>query len=160
MRAGKILLMLMLILPHMSCDRGESNTSLTGLSTPPVAATAESPAIGRNATSVSVTTQTTAQNQAMEDKLMGSWIAEDVDAKIGQVKIKLNFRKEGPMKLAAWSDVPFVGQVRDKTAPYEVKDDVISSDAIRGGTSVNYWFEGEQLVIRYKEGKTVRFDRP
>jgi len=96
----------------------------------------------------------------MEDKLMGSWIAHDVDVKIGQVKIKLTFRKEGQMKLAAWSDIPFAGQVRDKTAPYEVNGDVISSAAIRDGTSVNYWFEGEQLIIRYKEGKTVAFHRP
>jgi len=96
----------------------------------------------------------------MEDKLMGSWIAKDVDAKIGQVKVKLTFRKDGQMKLAAWSDIPFAGQVRDKTAPYEVNGDVISSEAIRGGTSVTYWFEGDKLVIRYKEGKTVTFHRP
>ena len=108
---------------------------------------------------VPATTRTAAQNQALEDKLMGTWVAEDVDAKLGEVKIKLTFRKEGPMKLAAWSDIPFAGQVRDKTAPYEVNGDVISSGAIRGGTSVTYWFEGEQLVIRYKEGKTVTFDR-
>jgi len=103
--------------------------------------------------------QPASRDKAMEDKLMGTWIAEDVDAKLGQVKIKLTFRKEGPMKLAAWSDIPFVGQVRDKAAPYEVHGDVISSDVIRGGTSVTYWFEGEQLVIRYKEGKTVAFHR-
>jgi len=96
----------------------------------------------------------------MEDKLMGSWIAQDVDAKIGELKIKLTFRKEGQMKLAAWSDIPFAGQVRDKTAPYEVNGDVISSEAIRGGTSVTYSFEGEQLIIRYQEGKTIAFHRP
>ncbi len=93
------------------------------------------------------------------EKLYGTWIAEDVDVKMGEVKIKLTFREEGPMKLAAWSDIPFVGQVRDKKAPFEVHGDVISSSAIRGGISVKYWFDGEQLVIRYKEGKTVHFTR-
>jgi len=122
----------------------------------PVATTTPSATTGRSATS----TQTAPQDQAMEDKLMGTWIAKDVDAKMGEVKIKLTFRQEGPVKLAAWSDIPFVGQVRDKTAPYEVHGDVISSDAIRDGTSVTYWFDGEQLVIRYKEGKTVAFHRP
>ena len=78
---------------------------------------------------------------------------------MGQVTIKLTFKEEGPMKLAAWSDIPFAGQVRDKTAPYEVDGSVISSDAIRGGTSVEYWFEGDDLIIKYKEGKTVRFQR-
>ena len=55
-----------------------------------------------------------------------------------------------------WSDIPFVGQVRDKTAPYEVHGSVISSEAIRGGTSVEYSFESDDLIIKYKEGKTVR----
>ncbi len=156
MRAEKILWMLILILP-MSCGRGESNS-------PPVTATPPSPATVPSATSKPPTAQTASQDkthdQAMEDKLMGSWIAKDVDAKLGEVKIKLIFRKEGQMKLAAWSDIPFAGQVRDKTATFEVHGDVISSDAIRDGTSVTYWFEGEQLVIRYKEGKTVKFHHP
>jgi len=163
MRTGKILWTFMLILPQMSCGRDESNTPPVESNTPYVAATPPSPATGPSATSKPATKQTSSQDkshdQAMEDKLMGTWIAKDVDAKIGEVKIKLTFRKEGQMKLAAWSDIPFAGQVRDKTAPYEVHGDVISSDAIRGGTSVTYWFEGEQLVIRYKAGKTVRFDR-
>ena len=78
---------------------------------------------------------------------------------MGEVKIKLTFREDGPMKLAAWSDIPFVGQVRDKTAQYEVRGNVISSGAIRGGTSVEYSFEQDDLIIKYKEGKTVRFKR-
>jgi len=156
----------MLILPQMSCGRsesnttrGESNTTPVESSNPPVAATPPSPAPGRSATPTPATTQAASRDKAMEEKLMGTWIAEDVDAKLGEVKIKLTFREEGLMKLAAWSDIPFAGQVRDKTAPYEVHGDVISSDAIRGGTSVTYWFEGDQLVIRYKEGKTVAFHR-
>ena len=95
----------------------------------------------------------------MEDRLYGTWLARDVDTKMGEVKIKLTFRKDGPIKLAAWSDIPFVGQVRDKTAPYDVQGNVISSDAIRGGTSVEYSFAGADLIIKYKEGKTVRFKR-
>ena len=63
------------------------------------------------------------------------------------------------MKLAAWSDIPFVGQVRDRTAPYEVHGNVISSEAIRGGTTVEYWFDEDDLIIKYREGKTVRFRR-
>ena len=63
------------------------------------------------------------------------------------------------MKLAAWSDVPFVGQVRDKRGPYEVRGNVLSSEAIRGGTSVEFWFDGDDLIIQYKDRKTVRFHR-
>jgi hypothetical protein len=78
---------------------------------------------------------------------------------MGEVKIRLSFRQQGRMKLAAWSDIPFVGQVRDKTGPYEATSSTISSEAIRGGTTVDYWFDGGDLIIRYKDGKTVRFSR-
>lgn len=105
------------------------------------------------------TTNAADADQAAEDKLVGTWVAEDVDSKIGQVEIKLTFRKEGGMKLAAWSDIPFVGQVRDKRGPYDVHGDVISSSAIRDGTSVKFRFEDDDLVIEYKDGKTVRFHR-
>ena len=94
-----------------------------------------------------------------EERLYGTWVARDVDTKMGEVMVKLTFREDGPMKLAAWSDIPFVGQVRDKTAGYEVRGNVISSEAIRGGTSVEYSFDEDDLIIRYKEGKTVRFKR-
>ncbi len=107
---------------------------------------------------VPATTRAT-NERTLEERLYGTWLARDVDTKMGEVKIKLTFREEGPMKLAAWSDIPFVGQVRDKTAPYEVHGNVMSSDAIRGGTSVEYSFEGDDLIIKYKEGKTVRFHR-
>ena len=111
-----------------------------------------------DASPVPATTQATGE-QTLEQRLYGTWVARDVDAKVGEVKIRLTFREEGPMKLAAWSDIPFVGQVRDKTGPYEVHGNVISSDAIRGGTSVEYSFDGDDLIIKYKEGKTVRFTR-
>ncbi len=94
-----------------------------------------------------------------EQQLVGTWVANDVDVKMGQVKIKLTFHEAGGMKLAAWSDIPFVGQVRDKKGAYEVHGNVISSEAIRGGTSVIFWFENDDLLIQYKDGKTVRFHR-
>jgi len=100
-----------------------------------------------------------AHDRPSEERLLGTWVAQDVDSKIGQVTIKLTFRKAGDMKLAAWSDIPFVGQVRDKQGPYEVRGDVISASAIRGGTSVQFRFDGDILVIQYKDGKTVRFSR-
>ena len=123
-------------------------------SPPPPAPTAKE----SGASPVPATTRAT-DERTSEGKLYGTWLARDVDTKLGEVKIKLTFREEGPMKLAAWSDIPFVGQVRDKTAPYDVQGNVISSDAIRGGTSVEYSFDGDDLIIKYKEGKTVRFTR-
>lgn len=133
---------------QFNCDKGESMRRRT-------ATPSDAPA----ATTAPATTRSAVEARSLEQKLYGTWIANDVDARLGQVKVKLTFRQEGPMKLAAWSDVPFVGQVRDKTATYQVNGNVISSDAIRGGTSVEYWFEGDDLIIRYKDGKTVRFER-
>ena len=142
MRHAFALLGLLFLLP-LACGKTDPGTPTNA------AAPSTAPATARSAT----------EKQALEQKLYGTWVAEDVDVSMGQVKIKLTFKEEGPMKLAAWSDIPFAGQVRDKTAPYEVDGSVISSDAIRGGTSVEYWFEGEELVIKYREGKTVRFNR-
>ena len=113
----------------------------------------------RQSTTAPTTTLSAAEGRALEQKLNGVWVAEDVDVELGSVKIRLTFREEGPMKLAAWSDIPFVGQVRDRTAPYEVHGNVISSEAIRGGTSVEFWFEDDDLIIKYREGKAIRFRR-
>jgi hypothetical protein len=111
-------------------------------------------------TSTAATTNlSAATTQSLEDRLYGTWVANDVDVKIGQVKIKLTFHQDGPVRIAAWSDIPFVGQVRNKKAPYDVHDHTIHSDAIRGGSTVKYHFEGDQLVIQYKQGKTIRFTR-
>ena len=130
-----------------------------GCGTSESAAPANDAAAARHSTTAPATTRSAAEDRALERKLNGVWVAEDVDVKHGSVKIRLTFREEGPMKLAAWSDIPFVGQVRDKTAPYEVNGNVISSEAIRGGTSVEYWFDRDDLIIKYREGKTVRFQR-
>ncbi len=151
MPLSKVLWTLLLVVSQTNCGRNESPAT-------PAAGTAAAGSSG-SSTTAPATTRSAAEEQALEEKLYGTWVARDVDAKLGDVKIKLTFRREGPMKLAAWSDIPFVGQVRDKKAPFEVHGDVISSSAIRGGISVKYWFDGEQLVIRYKEGKTVHFTR-
>jgi len=164
----KLLCTLLLIILQVSCERSDSanpppagapRSTTSAPATPAATATKQALSAPQTAAAPSATI-TASRDQAMEDKLMGTWIAKDVDSKIGEVKIKLTFRKEGRMKLAAWSDIPLVGQVRDKAAPYEVHGDVISSEAIRGGTSVTYWFDGEQLVIRYEDGKTIAFNRP
>lgn len=92
-------------------------------------------------------------------KLYGTWIANDVDTAMGEVKIKLTFRRVGTLRLLAWSDIPFVGKVKDLKAPYEVHRDTVRSKAIRGGTTVKYSFEGEQLLLQFEAGKVVRFRR-
>lgn len=78
---------------------------------------------------------------------------------MGDVKVKLTFREDGPVRILAWSELPLVGQVRNKQAPYEIHGNTISSQALRGGTSVKYRFDGDVLVIEYQDGKTVRFTR-
>lgn len=105
------------------------------------------------------TEPTGAEETPTHEKLYGTWVARDVDSKLGEVKVRLTFRREGPVKIVAWSDIPFVGKVRDKTAPYEVHGNTISSGALRGGTSVQFRFDGGDLIIEYKDGKTVRFKR-
>ncbi len=95
----------------------------------------------------------------MPEQLYGVWIANDVDAKAGEVKIRLTFLRRGTVKLLAWSDIPLAGKVRDMEGPFTVRGDTISSEAIRDGKQATYSFEGRQLVLRFKSGKVVRFDR-
>lgn len=102
---------------------------------------------------------TNAADEAAHSRLYGTWVAQGVDAKMGDVKIKLTFNKDGPVRILAWSDLPFVGQVRDKRAPYEIHGNTISSEALRGGTTVKYRFDNGDLIIEYKDGKTIRFTR-
>jgi hypothetical protein len=99
-----------------------------------------------------------AQSDSAE-KLYGTWIANDVDVTMGEVKIKLTFRKKGSMTILAWSDIPFAGKVKDLEEPYEVHGETIRSKAIRGGTKAKYSFEGEHLVLQFEAGKVVRFRR-
>lgn len=93
------------------------------------------------------------------ERLYGTWTAKDVDAKMGEVKIRLTFRREKKTTLLAWSDITFVGQVRDLKGPFSVHGDTISSEAIRDGKKATFSFENDQLVLRFKSGKVVRFDR-
>ena len=93
------------------------------------------------------------------ERLYGTWTAKDVDAKMGEVKIRLTFRREKKASLLAWSDIPFVGQVRDLKGSFSVHGDTISSEAIRDGKQAKFAFENDQLVLRFKSGKVVRFDR-
>lgn len=110
---------------------------------------------------VAITNDNLAQNSERADpqRLKGNWIAEDVDAKIGEVTIRLTFPDEGPMNIVAWSEIPFVGEVKNLTAPYVVQGDTISSKAIRGGAKARYEFEGEYLVLQFENGTTIRFHR-
>lgn len=93
------------------------------------------------------------------ERLYGTWLAKDVDAKMGEVKIRLTFRRENKVTLLAWSDIPFAGQVRDLNGSFSVHGDTISSEAIREGKKATFSFENDQLVLRFKSGKVVRFDR-
>lgn len=110
---------------------------------------------------VAITDGTPVQNSERPEpqRLYGSWVAEDVDAKIGEVTITLTFPDEGPMNIVAWSEIPFVGEVKNLTAPYVVQGDTISSKAIRGGAKARYGFEGEQLLLQFENGTTIRFHR-
>lgn len=93
------------------------------------------------------------------ERLYGTWTAKDVDAKMGEVKIRLTFRREKDATLLAWSDILFVGQVRDLKEPFSVHGNTISSEAIRDGKEANFSFENDQLVLCFKSGKVVRFNR-
>ncbi len=93
------------------------------------------------------------------ERLYGTWTAKDVEAKMGEVRIRLSFRREQNTTFLAWSDIPFVGQVRDLKGSFSVHGDTISSEAIRDGKEAKFSFENNQLVLRFKSGKVVRFDR-
>jgi|GEM_PF-3172895 len=95
----------------------------------------------------------------LTERLYGTWTAKDVDAKMGEVKIRLTFRREKTATLMAWSDILFVGQVRDLEGPFSVHGNTVSSEAIREGKEATFSFESDQLVLRFKSGKVVRFDR-
>jgi hypothetical protein len=93
------------------------------------------------------------------ERLYGTWTAKDVDARMGEVRIRLTFRQEKNATLLAWSDIFLVGQVRDLKESFSVDGNTISSEAIRDGKEANFSFENDQLVLRFKSGKVVRFNR-
>jgi len=78
---------------------------------------------------------------------------------MGEVRIRLAFSREKNATLLAWSDILFAGQVRDLKGPFSVHGDTISSEAIREGKKATFSFESDQLVLHFKSGKVVRFDR-
>lgn len=92
-------------------------------------------------------------------RLFGTWTAKDVDVQTGEVRIRLTFSRKNKVTFLAWSDIPFVGQVRDLKGPFSVHGDTISSEAIREGKQAKFSFENDQLVLRFKSGKVVRFNR-
>ncbi|WP_322628307.1 hypothetical protein [Halothiobacillus sp.] len=93
------------------------------------------------------------------ERLYGTWIAKGVDAKMGEVRIRLTFRRGKKVSFLAWSDIPFVGQVRNLQGSFSVDGDKIKSKAIRDGKKATFSFEGKQLVLHFKSGKVVHFDR-
>lgn len=93
------------------------------------------------------------------ERLMGTWIAKDVDAKTGEVKIRITFRQEKKVTVMAWSDILFVGKVRDIEGPFSIDGNTIRSEAIRDGKEAKFSFESKQLVLRFKSGKVVHFKR-
>jgi len=64
--------------------------------------------------------------QSSVEKIYGNWVAKDVDAKLGEVTIRLSFREEGGMTLVAWSELIFAGKVKETKGPYKVSGDTIS----------------------------------
>jgi hypothetical protein len=149
---NRVFVVLVLAVFIWSCDSGSSRDKGDGSSQ---RAAARTEARTTNASA----TQTASATQPQHERLYGTWVANDVDTKLGDVKVQVTFKEQGPVKILAWSDLPLVGQVRDKQAPYEVHGNTISSDALRGGTSVKYHFDGDDLIIQYNDGKTVRFNR-
>ncbi len=93
------------------------------------------------------------------EQLYGTWTAKDVDAKMGEVRIRLIISREKKASVMAWSDILFVGQVRDLKGSFSVYGNTISSEAIRDGKEAKFSFESEQLILRFKSGKIVRFNR-
>lgn len=95
---------------------------------------------------------------AAAEKLYGTWVSvEPVDVAAGGAEVKVTSKEDGPVKIVAWSTLPFVGEVRETSGRYEVHGNEIRSEAIHGGTSVTYRFEGENLMARYSDGTTIEF---
>ncbi len=142
-------------------ERSSSNTKDTDQSP---TGQAEQAAAGegssRDAPSADAGSQQAAGPQ-IDQRLYGTWQATDVSAPVGEVRIRLIFARQGTVDIAAWSELPLVGQVRDKQAPLVATGpNKLHSDAIRDGTTVQYRFtDAGQLVIEYGDGKTVTFTR-
>lgn len=99
--------------------------------------------------------------ESLEQKLYGTWISDKVESPLGPIKNKVTFQKKGKVSICTWSVLPFLEgkELRSTEGPFTVEGDTISSDTIEGGTKVQYHFEGDDLIIRYGSGKTVRLHR-
>lgn len=157
-----------LVLPLGACDMGSDNDQATGQTVEQEStATSDAPTKDQSAPATRPATRPASaagagdtDAQAAAEKLHGTWVSVNpVGVSFGAAEIKLTFKDEGPVRIMAFSTLPLVGKVRETSGPYEVNENTITSEAIRNGTSVQYHFEGEQLVIEYKDGKTVRFRR-
>lgn len=99
--------------------------------------------------------------ESPEEKLYGTWISDKVESPLGPIKNRVTFHKEGEVSICTWSVLPFLEgkELRTTKGPFKVEGDTITSNSIEGGTKVQYHFEGDDLVIRYGNGKTVRLHR-
>jgi hypothetical protein len=154
-----------------ACDDPRAESSPAAREKSPVPPTAQT--AGDRTAPIPTTTPTTSPRNAdasqdrgdaqetsdAERRLYGTWAAENVSSPIGDVRIRLVIRREGPLRILAWSELPMVGKVREKEASYEINGDTISSEALRGGTSARYRFEGGNLLLTLSDGRTVRFTR-
>lgn len=116
---------------------------------------------GAAASTPSAEAQEGPQSKTVDDRLFGKWVAKDVDVpQLGSAEIHFTLKRSDQVHIAAWSDIPFVGQVRNKEAPFHTEDGKLVSDAIRGGTKVKYHFTPEDnLVIQYQDGKRITFHK-
>jgi hypothetical protein len=96
--------------------------------------------------------------RALQARLEGDWVANNVSSLIGPLKVEMVIRKNGSCHVNLWTSGIVNAQIRDKEGAYELKGDRICSEILKRG-SCRYWFAGEKLMVEYKEGTIVRFER-
>jgi hypothetical protein len=96
--------------------------------------------------------------QSLRAQLAGDWVASDVSSAIGPLKVEMVLRRNGSCHVNLWTDGPVVAQLRDKEGAYELKGDRICSELLNRG-SCRYWFEGRKLMVEYKTGTILGFER-
>ena len=132
---GKALCAMMMAVAFLSCQPSQGAASGAGISQSTTISAASPEENGGNIV-----------QSGPHKKLYGTWIAHDVDTEMGEVKIKLTFRRVGTLRLLAWSDIPFAGKVRDLKAPYEVHRDTIPMVAsVRGARLCTMATAGKNL---------------
>lgn len=95
------------------------------------------------------------------EKLTGTWIAQSVSVpEPGTVDITLTFGNDGKASLEATSNMPFIGEVKDVTSQFHLENGKVVAPGLRDGVTMPLRFEGpDTLILEYKPGKTVRFQR-